>query len=627
MQTGICPIDFEKFVESSDTIFWQTDREGRIVYINRAVESVLGYSREEFIGKILPPDIPDDRIEEYTKVRTLLCSISPRPFERVIRPRQHKNGHILMLEISGRPQFDDAGNFTGYIGQSREVSGEAENVADGEGKFFGNEIFWESIISTLPIRFFWKDRLMRYSGANQLFLRDLGFRRLCDIVGKDDFSLERPDIASACRRGDFEIIHLGEEFHTEEMRIVTYDGHKLDIAIYKSPLKDYEGNVIGVAGAYIDVTASKNQERELREYLDRLRNAQEMAHIGYWDIDPSTGAIHWSDGVYRIFGYDDSIKPTITLEILLEHVVKEDRARVKETIEKALTRKNYRSDITYRIVKKNGEIAFLHSKAEVSHRDGRPLWIRGIVQDITEMKRLQIENEKKQALLTRQSRLVQMGQLLNNIAHQWKQPLAELNALILDLENDFAEGALDRERLDHFLEEVEQTTSFMGETIENFRAYVTPSAEVGVTKPGKTVHEVLKLLKFRSEKIGIRYEIDVQEDIETFGSDQDFIHIFLILLNNAMDAFERNGVTDPLIEIRMQSVGSECEITVKDNAGGIDEKIVEYIFDPYFTSKFQEKGSGIGLFMAKAIVETRLQGRLELTDHLETTFKLTLKGV
>ena len=619
-------VEFEKFVEQSDTIFWQIDKEGRVIYVSSAIERILGYQPNEFIGKTLPPDVPKNRIDEYMKTKSILCSISPQPFKGMIRPRQHKNGQIIMLEITGTPQFDEKGNFTGYIGESKKTTSPQKHYHAYEEKFFSNEIFWQSIVNTLPIRFFWKDRLLRYSGANQLFLRDLGIRTLSKIVGKDDFTLANPDIASIYREGDFEIVHLGKEFYTKETKIVTCEGRKLDIAIYKSPLKDYKGNIIGVAGAYIDITGTKTQEKELKEYLNRLKIAQEMAHIVYWDYDPVNNRAYWSDDVYRMFGYENS-KPTMTLERCLDHVVEEDRPMVEKALKKAFSDKNFKYDITYRILKQTGELAYLHSKAKVTFQDGKPVWVRGIGQDITEMKKLQIENEKKQSLLMRQSRLVQMGQLLNNIAHQWKQPLAELNALILDLENDFIENRLDRKRFDRFFEEFEHTTSFMGETIENFRAYVTPSENIGITKPGNAIHEVLNLLKQRSEKIGVDYDIQISDCIEVFGSDQDFVHIFLVLLNNAMDAFERNQTKKPKIAIFVKQGENYCEITVKDNAGGIDKKIVEHIFDPFFTSKLQERGSGIGLFMAKAIVETRLQGKLELVDRIETTFRLRLKGL
>ncbi|WP_201352721.1 PAS domain S-box protein [Hydrogenimonas urashimensis] len=616
--------DLKNFVKQSDTIFWKTDRNGKIVFISDAVKRILGYSPNEFIGKTIPPSIPENRIDEFTRARNSLFTISPKPFKHMVRPRKHKNGEIILFEISGTPQYDEKGTFTGYLGESRKIPSSKERIEIYEKKFFSNENFWRAIIDTLPLRFFWKDTNCCYTGANTLFLKDAGLQHPSQIIGKTDFQFAKPDFAEVCHAGDIEILHFGREFFSNETSIFLDNGHKLEIIIYKSPIKDDFDNVMGVAAAYIDITSEKNKEKELKEYLYRLQKTQELVNTGYWDLNPLTGEAFWSESVYRMFGYEND-EPTPSVDLFMSHVAKEDKSRVLNNIRNALTNKNFNYDITYWIVKRNGQKAYLHSKAEVIFQGDRPIYVKGVCQDITAIKQLQIENEKKQELLMRQNRLAQMGQLLNNIAHQWKQPLAELNALMLNLENDFMENKINETRFANFFESFENITSFMGETIDNFRTFLNPSSQISIVKPSLGLKKALNLLERRSKKIGVFFDIDIDESIKSYGSNQDFIHIFLVLLENAMDAFEKNDIDNPVIQIKMYQKGNTYETIIKDNGGGIDEKIVEYIFDPYFTTKFPSKGSGTGLFLVKTIVETRLQGKFVLIDSKEATFKFTLK--
>lgn len=254
-----------------------------------------------------------------------------------------------------------------------------------------------------------------------------------------------------------------------------------------------------------------------------------------------------------------------------------------------------------------------------------------MIQDITESYKLQKENEEKQALLMHQTRLAQMGQLLNNIAHQWKQPLAELNALILDMDTDFSQNKLTKESFNCYFEQFEKITEFMGDTIKSFQEYTAPSKELTLIEPIKVLDEALIMLRSRIKEIGANVNIKRSNNVKIVGTRQDILHLFLVLINNSLDAFYYRKIQYPKIDITFKIFTEEdihrCEISVSDNAGGIEPHIAKQIFDPYFTTKFREKGRGIGLYIAKMIVENRMQGSLKLIDARKSLFKIDLKGV
>jgi PAS domain S-box-containing protein len=624
-------IDFRDLVENSNDIIWQMDVKGRITYINKAVETELGYSRDEIIGTTIPPHIPEEEKERFEKISYLLREVSPRSFEGLVHPRRHKDGRTFLFEIKGKPFFDKNGKFLGYRGISRKVPDDMTKEKRLNDRILGEHIIFESIINTLPIRIFWKDRNFRYLGANRLFLQDLGVERLDEILGKEDFTLLKPETAEICRRGDLQILHTGRDMHDEEGVIYTHTGKKMWISLYKKALHDRSGNIFGILGAYIDITKLKMQEIQLKENSCRLKEAQQMAKIGYWDFNLSDRSISWSEETYRIFGYTPSEQP-ISFETFLQHIIPEEREKLHRALEHATENRDSEFNIVYTIHKKDGTKAVLHSSAYLIYDfQQQPLWMKGVVQDITESYRLQKENEAKQALLMHQTRLAQMGRLLNNIAHQWKQPLAGLNALLLDMDTDYRHGKLDEKRFNWYFEQFEKVTGFMGDTIETFQEYTTPSKELTLIEPAEALDEALTLLRSRIEEVGAKVDIRCRTCIKTVGTKQDIVHLFLVLLNNALDALDARQTPNPKIEILIKTYedGEEnrCEISIRDNAGGIAPDVAKQMFDPYFTTKFKEKGRGIGLYMAKMIVENRMQGTLRLAEAKKSLFKIVLKGV
>ncbi len=244
-------------------------------------------------------------------------------------------------------------------------------------------------------------------------------------------------------------------------------------------------------------------------------------------------------------------------------------------------------------------------------------------------KELHERMQESEALLSHQSRLAQMGQLLSNVAHQWKQPLAEINALLLDMDNDFYHNKLDNKRFEWFFKQFEKITSFMGETIDSFEEFMTPSDNLELFDPSQTIFKALSLIESRLEKHGVEVETSINEQCMIVGSPKEFIHVLLVILNNAVDALQSRGTEGARIDIltRRTEFNEEAifELFIKDNAGGIEPEAASRMFDPYFTTKFSSRGRGVGLYMAKMIVENRMQGRLELIDPIHSTFRLAFR--
>ena len=203
-----------------------------------------------------------------------------------------------------------------------------------------------------------------------------------------------------------------------------------------------------------------------------------------------------------------------------------------------------------------------------------------------------------------------MGEMISNIAHQWRQPLSALAVAIQDARVAFKYGEADEKYMDYFEETTMRLIKYMSGTIDDFRNFFRPNKEKTTFFVLDSATQAKALVKDTLTSLGIKLNININEDISVIGYPGEFSQVILNLIANAKDAFASSDTDNRHIDITAYNSDSFAEITVKDNAGGIDEHIFERIFEPYFTTKHQAQGTGLGLYMAKMIIEQSMGGSI-----------------
>ncbi|BDY13787.1 FIST N-terminal domain-containing protein [Hydrogenimonas cancrithermarum] len=231
-------------------------------------------------------------------------------------------------------------------------------------------------------------------------------------------------------------------------------------------------------------------------------------------------------------------------------------------------------------------------------------------------KRIELEvkkNREKDKMLYHQSKLASMGEMINNIAHQWRQPLNIIALVMQDLSLKAQIGNITPGAIAHAEKKINATLKYLSDTIDDFRSFASNGEEY--SHPGgfevcKTIKETIRLISIvlEDEKIKLKLTLPPQESIVK-GSPNDLKQILLNLIYNAIDALKERKVETPLIKVEVK-YNNKININVRDNAGGIDSEIIDKIFEPYFTTKYQARGTGLGLYMSKMIVEKRLNGKI-----------------
>ncbi len=224
-------------------------------------------------------------------------------------------------------------------------------------------------------------------------------------------------------------------------------------------------------------------------------------------------------------------------------------------------------------------------------------------------KRLFDELEERQALLIHQARHAAMGELISNLAHHWRQPLNALGLQIQDLREAYNYGEINEAYLDNMIGTSMTTIQAMSENINNLRAFVQSSEE----QQRFSMHEVVLSTtamfteEFNRQNIHVKFE---GEDAMITGYYNEIKQVIYSIINNAKEAILQQRETDPGLQGMIFITGTKEHIVIRDNGGGIPKGIKERIFEPYYTTKFQSAGVGLGLFLAKNIIEERMHGQL-----------------
>lgn len=296
----------------------------------------------------------------------------------------------------------------------------------------------------------------------------------------------------------------------------------------------------------------------------------------------------------------------------------------------------------------------------VKHKDGHPVWcffvgsriqlennqdgIMWSIIDISKTKKIEQELQQinssletriqketnirltQERVLMQQSRNAAMGEMIGAIAHQWRQPLNALGIMVQDIVLAYDYGEADRAYTKEFASKAMEQIQFMSKTIDDFRNFFKTDKEVSDFSVNTKLADIIHLLQPQLTANGIALTQDITCDMTVTGMPNEFGQVLLNICTNAKDALIEQKTTNPYIHISIISTThTDVTISIQDNGGGIKTDIIDKIFDPYFSTKGPNKGTGIGLYIAKTIIESHMGGRLSVQNKDEgALFEITL---
>ena len=237
------------------------------------------------------------------------------------------------------------------------------------------------------------------------------------------------------------------------------------------------------------------------------------------------------------------------------------------------------------------------------------------------------ELRKKDMLTSQQAKLVQMGEMVTMIAHQWRQPLNAISAASIKLDMQVQMGMATHDKIEETISFIQETVQSMSRTINDFMDFTKPSHKKEFVKLEDILADIMRLMGVQLKNHDITFVQEIEDPLPLFIFSKDLEHVLINLFSNSRDAFDGKNILNKQIKVHAFKQDDNYIIEVSDNAGGIASDIMKRLFEPYFTTKEQGKGTGLGLYMSKKIVETNLNGSIEIENSSEgILFTITLKN-
>ena len=379
---------------------------------------------------------------------------------------------------------------------------------------------------------------------------------------------------------------------------------------------------------------------ERMKLTKELRDVELLTKFGRivifrWENDENMSVKFVSQSI-KAYGYD--VKDFEKNIKFFDFIYKDDVNQLITVIKKSIFNDADSFTSIHRVVDKDNNIKWVYNRTIIIKDDnGNVIEFYGYLNDITKLKmneaelkekvKLQLEkNLEKDRLLVQQNKLASMGEMLGNIAHQWRQPLNNINLLIYFIRDSY--GKISQNELSEVIKDAKLQIDYMSQTIDDFRNFYKPSKERKIFDIKESILQSSKIVHSSIEKNAIKLDI-LGESLSIDGFENEFEQVIVNILNNAIDAkIIKSKIIkfDAKIEINIYKEDKNIFISIFNNCGNIDEKIIERIFEPYFTTKFEDQGTGIGLYMTKVIIEKNMKGKIEaknLNDGVEFIIKLS----
>ncbi len=357
----------------------------------------------------------------------------------------------------------------------------------------------------------------------------------------------------------------------------------------------------------------QKQTKELRKSKELLDEAQQIAHLGSYHFDIASEKLMWSKEHFRIFNVKPfSVEPT--LDFYLSNIHPQDKQMVRQKLDLDKN-DNQKQVFNYRLLFGDNSLKYVQSTMYIRYdKQNKPVAIIGTILDITEFKKLELEKIEKENLLTQQSKMAAMGDMLENIAHQWRQPLSIISTSATAVQLHKEHDSLSEKFLCESMESIEKSAQYLSKTIDDFRGFFKQSKKPVECSVRELFNKCIVIInsKLKENNITIVKDID---DVSINTLENELIQVLMNLFKNSIDILSEIKQEDLFIFIDITKQNNALKIEFKDNGGGIPEDIINRVFEPYFTTKHKSQGTGIGLYMSFEIITKHLKGEFTVENN------------
>ncbi len=605
-------------LEASQIGIWDWDLKTNKVFFDKNWKGMLGYEEDELSNSLEEWDVrvhPDDR---QKAIKDIQDSHNKETESYInIHRLKHKNGEWVWIYDKGKTYFDENNQPIRMIGSQTNITQlkelELKLLEREQNLSFAQEIahmgHWKYYLK--KDEFFISNTLKKLLGLddqNNNFNYD-DFKDLIHPNDLENFIQTHKEALNSCER-------INLQYKLKKINSNKY----IDINEYISCIRpsNNENENRMYIGVIQDITHLKNLENDLTLFSTIINNSP----ISIIITNPNGDIIYVNPHFTHTSGYEKK-------EIIGKNprVLKslETSDEIYKDLWLTITNKKTWGGIFKNITKDKKEywetaliIPILDEKNEIIN-------YLGIKREITKEIFLKKQLEEKEELMLNQSKHAAMGEMISMIAHQWRQPITTIsmaaNNILADIELDM----LNNEEAKKFANEVSTQTQYLSNTIEDFRNFFKQDKDVETVDLETIFNDTSSIILASLKNNGIDFVLNFDKTIQISTYRRELVQVLINIIKNAKEALQERDIKVKKIEIKIVTYEDKISIEIIDNAGGIKNEIIDKIFEAYFTTKDQQNGTGLGLYMSKMIIEKHLKGKISVYNTNEgATFKIIL---
>jgi PAS domain S-box-containing protein len=590
----------------------------KILQVNQHFADIFGYtSPEELIG--INANKFHISIKSYKEFG--------KKFSKIIKDEKifniehqfiKKDGTIIWCELAGKAlNVDDSSSK-----QSKGILWTVKDISlrkSYEEELKNSELLNSSILATIPQMIWLKDIKGRYITCNHEFEKYFDVKKE-EIIGKTDYDLRDKKMADAFKHYDKLAMESLHPLINEEWIVNKYDNKRILLETTKKAMRDQNGMIIGTLGIGHDITKRK-EEFEKVEELNKLASslAQSQASLlslfdkgdsvlFKWKNNSTWDAEYVSLSVTQLFGYK---KEDFLLNHFkyTDHIYKDDLQTVRSEVAYAIEHNiDYFKHKPYRIIDKTNRIKWVLDCTVIQRDSNNNIkYFIGYVTDIT-------KHLKQQELIFQQSKLASMGEMIGNIAHQWRQPLSIISTIATASKLEKELDVLTDEIFFNNMEMINTNAQYLSQTIDDFREFVKADRELNDFNLSNAIKSFLNVVNSSIISNNIKTVLDFDDNIIMNNYQNDMIQAFINIINNSIDALIQKPNDDRYFFIKTEKEEKKIIIKLKDNAGGIDNTLIDKVFEPYTTNKHKGLGTGLGLNITYNFIVMGMKGNISVEN-------------
>lgn len=587
---------FRDFASAASDWFWEMNADLRYTCLSDRFETITEVKIADCVG-IRPWDYadPQDESGKWAKHKADLEARRPfRDFEYIAVLGVEKQ---FYLRSSGVPVLDSDGEFTGYRGSTTDIS-ERKRVEQDLRRY-------KDIVSTSTDFLSFVDRDYVYRAINDTYLKvfeksrdEIVGHTVSEILGKEGFGGAVKKNIDRCLSGDSTNFKKWLDFPT---------GARRCLDMHFEPFLDEDGSISGVVVNGRDIT-------ELKKQKDLLSEAQEITHIGSWEFDLTENEMSWSDELYRIFEIDPK-EFDASYESFLALVHPDDLEMADKAYTESVRNKTL-YEVTVRLLMKDERVKYVNQRGQTFYdKDGEPIRSIGTTQDIT-------EQQQVERMLRRTQKMEAIGQLAGGIAHDFNNLLSIFQGNFELLEDLDVKDEDFEELLETGRKAVQRGSSLTHRLLSLSRSDAMDTKVISVNAILGDMHDLL----IKSLTLRVKIKLSLNENVWLININTDELEDAIVnLALNARDAMPEGGslvieTTNALLDEEYAGrnpgvePGEYVSVSVSDTGFGMDQKTLERVYEPFFTTKEEERGTGLGLSMVYGFIK-RSKGHMKIDSE------------